>query len=213
MPTAGNDGKGRKATPSRLPKAERKLIIIEQARKLFAAHGYSHTSLESIADASGMIPSVLGKTFASKQALFTAVLQSWPGWIVQPVGSTGPVHLVPDLVAVLTGFADRFLQAARQNADLFNLLTHALLTPEEPEEQQAAQSCLHHAMKPLIELLQAGQQAGIFRRVPDTRMAAEDCLRFLLGSALFPIARVKKNDESGIAVLETLLHGILKMDV
>ncbi len=213
MPTAGNDGKGRKGTTSRLPKAQREHIIIEIATRLFTSRGYADTTLELIAEASKMSPGVLRKSFAAKSTLFTAILETWQGWIVQPATELAVDQPAPDLLAILNGFADRFLRTSRQEASLFRLLTHALFAPSEPEEQEAALVCLHHAVAPLVWLLQAGQQAGIFRRVPDTRIAAQDCFRFLLGSALLPVTSGEKADELPVPVLDTFLHGILKMDV
>src|SRR4051812_37834366 len=52
-----------------------KAALLEEATRLFAEHGYAATSLEQIASATRVTRGAVYHHFASKQALFEAVLE------------------------------------------------------------------------------------------------------------------------------------------
>ena len=62
-------------TPKRLPRAERRELILESAGRLFGERGYAHTSLDQIAAAAGVTKPILYRHFDSKKALYLALLQ------------------------------------------------------------------------------------------------------------------------------------------
>lgn len=59
----------------RLPAAARRQVILDAALSLFAADGYERTSLDRVAAAAGVTKPVLYDHFASKRALFVALLE------------------------------------------------------------------------------------------------------------------------------------------
>jgi AcrR family transcriptional regulator len=65
------------ATPpqKRLPRAERRELILESAGRLFGERGYAHTNLDEIATAAGVTKPVLYRHFESKKALYLALLE------------------------------------------------------------------------------------------------------------------------------------------
>lgn len=58
----------------RLPRAERRLQLLEVARAVFAARGYDGASLELIAEAAGVSRPIVYSHFGDKQGLFEAVV-------------------------------------------------------------------------------------------------------------------------------------------
>jgi AcrR family transcriptional regulator len=59
----------------RLPGEERRALILEVARTLFARNGFHATGTNEIAAAAGCSEPIIYKHFASKQALFAAVIE------------------------------------------------------------------------------------------------------------------------------------------
>src|ERR1700712_3017258 len=59
----------------RLPASERRALILEVARRLFARNGFHGTGMTEIAAAAGCSEPIIYKHFASKQALFAAVIE------------------------------------------------------------------------------------------------------------------------------------------
>src|SRR3979409_2215406 len=81
----------------RLSAADRRAGIVEAARALFTRNGFHGTGTSDIAAAAGCSEPVIYKHFASKQALFAAVLED----------STHMMH-------------ERFVAAAAGEGDLFD---------------------------------------------------------------------------------------------
>lgn len=61
--------------PRRLPRAERREAIVRAAARTFARAGYAQSSMEDIAAAAGITKLIVYRHFASKEALYRAVLQ------------------------------------------------------------------------------------------------------------------------------------------
>jgi AcrR family transcriptional regulator len=66
--------KATRATQKRLPRAERREIVLEVAKQQFAQFGFRGANLDDVASASGVTKPVLYDHFASKEGLFLAVL-------------------------------------------------------------------------------------------------------------------------------------------
>jgi AcrR family transcriptional regulator len=62
-------------TRKRLPAAERRAVIVEEAGRLFGDRGYDATRLDDVAAAAGVTKPVLYRHFADKEALYLALLQ------------------------------------------------------------------------------------------------------------------------------------------
>lgn len=68
-------GRGRRGRPPKAEAGDTKAALLEAALKLFAEHGYAGTSIRAIAREVGLSESVLYAHFASKRAIFDAVLE------------------------------------------------------------------------------------------------------------------------------------------
>ena len=66
--------KATQTAKKRLPRAERREVILEVAEQHFAQFGFKGANLDDIASSSGVTKPVLYDHFASKEALFLAVL-------------------------------------------------------------------------------------------------------------------------------------------
>jgi AcrR family transcriptional regulator len=63
------------AQRERLPAGERRALIVEAAGRLFGERGYEATRLEDVASAAGVTKPILYRHFASKDALYLALLE------------------------------------------------------------------------------------------------------------------------------------------
>jgi AcrR family transcriptional regulator len=59
----------------RLPRAQRRALIVDAAGRLFAEHGYDGARLDDVAAAAGVTKPVLYRHFPSKAALYLALLE------------------------------------------------------------------------------------------------------------------------------------------
>jgi AcrR family transcriptional regulator len=59
----------------RLPTDERRVLIVEAAGRLFGERGYEATRLDDVAAAAGVTKPILYRHFASKKALYLALLE------------------------------------------------------------------------------------------------------------------------------------------
>jgi AcrR family transcriptional regulator len=62
------------AVKRRIPAAERRALILREAGRLFARHGYAGTRLEDIAAAAHVTKPIVYRHFESKKALYVALL-------------------------------------------------------------------------------------------------------------------------------------------
>jgi AcrR family transcriptional regulator len=61
-------------TKRRIPAAERRALILREAGRLFAAHGYAATRLDDVAAAAHVTKPIVYRHFESKKALYLALL-------------------------------------------------------------------------------------------------------------------------------------------
>lgn len=106
----------KKPTPHSRRRAERRMSILAGAARAFARHGFVATSMEAIADATGVTKLIVYRHFDSKEALYRAVVDRVS------------VRLAEEFAAVAAegrraGIAPRaFLTVAREDPDGFRLL-------------------------------------------------------------------------------------------
>lgn len=114
--------------PRPLRRPERRRSILAGAARAFAGHGFVATSMEAIADATGVTKLILYRHFDSKEALYRAVVDRVSG------------RLAEEFAAVAAGgrrsgvAARAFLTVAREDPDGFRLLwRHAAREPDFAE--------------------------------------------------------------------------------
>lgn len=70
----------------RLPAAERRSQILHVALHEFASHGYHGTSMNDVADSAGVTKPVLYQHFASKRALYLALIDDVAAGMLEAIG-------------------------------------------------------------------------------------------------------------------------------
>jgi AcrR family transcriptional regulator len=188
-------------------KGERKRQLLAEAKALIAADGFAAATPERLAAAADVTPARLARHFPDRPALIRAVLDD-----VRLETFPTPEALPPDPAGRLQALLDGYVTAARGRTVGFRVLARALVELDDADRRAELHAVLLEWTEPLVQLIHAGQQAGVFRRSLDAQVAAWELLQAVLGYALTGPRDVAAAGEAAQA-FDTLLHGLLKTDV
>ncbi len=112
-----------------MPAAERRASILAVAKVLFADQGYNGVTVDQIAKRVGVTPALLYQHFPSKEALYSAVLDSLaaPRETYVEAALDGP----DDFPSVLRRITAVFVQRMAEDPDYLRMELHASL--EDPD--------------------------------------------------------------------------------
>ena len=167
---------------ARLRRAERKRQLLVHAKQLFVTLGYQHTTTEKIALAAGVTEPILYRHFSSKKALFVEVLQeirqaTMHRWEGQSAGVTNPLEKLHAVVDIYVG-------STREQALEFRIMHRTLVETDDAEIAACLRAFYLDSEKFLAQIVREGQEAGLFRRELDPRIAAWELIRTALGYTL-----------------------------
>jgi AcrR family transcriptional regulator len=199
--------------PGRLRKAERKRLLLAQAKQLFVTRGYQETTTEKIAQAAGVSEPVLYRHFGTKKALFLEVLREIHQATLEQWRENAKV--APDPLARLHAIIDTYLGTARQHAIEFRIMHRTLLETDDEQITSFLRSFYLDSEALLAQIIAEGQQAGVFRRNLDPRVGAWELIRAALGYTLTLPLGVPLYQEPDYVprAIECLLNCLLKTDV
>jgi AcrR family transcriptional regulator len=145
----------------RLPATERRALILEAARGLFARNGFHATGTNEIAAAAHCSEPIIYKHFASKQALLAAVIEECGLEMRAALERTLAEHTDP-LDAYAT-FA-RSLVSEPRFIEITRLRTLALSLADDPTILASLQTVSHVMRGRWAAILTDGQRTGHVRR-------------------------------------------------
>ena len=158
---------------------DRKALILEQAKIIFARKGYLAASTGELARASGITEPILYKHFGSKQKLYLAVLKKLSEEFMQRLHALVERRAANDLFESLTNLMLDYRNAGMADHDNIHLLLNATLESNDPEVAQLAQAH-NRAMYALVYgLLKQAQKQGLLATQLDLTAAAWGTLSFL----------------------------------
>jgi AcrR family transcriptional regulator len=198
---------------ARMRKADRKRQLLEHAKELFVTLGYQNTTTEKIAQSAGVTEPVLYRHFESKKALFLEVLQEIRAATVNRWRAE-TAHL-SDPLAKLHAIADMYLGSTREQAREFRIMHRTLIDCDDDEIAALLRSFYLDSEELLSQVIQDGQQTGVFRRDLDPRVGAWELIRAALGHTLtLPLAIPLHHEPDYLPrAIECMLHCLLKTDV
>ncbi|HEY1375241.1 MAG TPA: TetR/AcrR family transcriptional regulator [Gemmataceae bacterium] len=189
-------------------KGERKRQLLAQAKAVVAEEGFGALTPDRLAVAAGVTPGRLARHFPDRTALVRAVLND-----LRADTFPTPEPTAPDPAGELQALLDGYLAAACEPTVGFRVLLRALIELDDADYRAELHAVLLECTEPLVRLLQAGQQSGVFRRSLDAQVAAWELLQAVLGYALIGPRDVPAADAEPAPPFDTLLHGLLKTDV
>ena len=161
----------------RLPAGERRALILEVARTLFARNGFQGTGTVEIAAAAGCSEPVIYKHFASKQALFAAVIEECVREVRELLDASLLEHQDP--LDAYAAFARRLVSEPRL-IEITRLRTLALSLVHEPVIHEALLRVSETMRGRWTAILEEGQRLGTVRG----DIVAEHVCLFGLGVSL-----------------------------
>jgi AcrR family transcriptional regulator len=149
----------------------RRAVILEAARHLFAQRGYHGASVGDIARGSGCSEPILYRHFASKQALFAAVLEHGAADLLAALD--GAIEARPDdPLAALGEYVDRTITDPR-TAELVRIRSLAVALADEPEILDALRRSMTAYLDALTRAAAASQRSGTVSADLNPRHLAE----------------------------------------
>ena len=194
-----------KPRPARMAAASRRQQILTRALATFACYGFAGTSTRQLAEAAGISEPILYRHFASKAALFEAVLALVTERILAALRRS--VGAAPDarsrLIALGHGLPD--LLAGLE--DELRVLCATAASHADPSQARAARA----ALTALGRFLERALGGGGLRRGVDPATAAYFVLQIGLGSALLRPVGVRRvlRDGFGESVLGLMVAALL----
>mgnify|MGYP000067564463 CR=1 FL=1 len=110
---------------TRLSGPERRQSILKEAQQLFAEQGFHGVSIDEIARAVDVSPAILYRHFASKQALYDAMLEELSSQRESYVDAV--VNSDANFEEILIGMTEVFLRSIDENPNLLRIEMQSLL--------------------------------------------------------------------------------------
>ena len=145
-------------------------LILDAAERLFAAQGFTATTIKQIGRAAGVNSALLYYYFADKDRLYREVLQRFVSRLVARTmaGSEGR----GDPEARLRAFVAAQAAALAAHPDIPRLLVREMIDFDAAHAVEHIQRLAATSFRRLCGLIEEGQRAGLFRRDLDPRFAA-----------------------------------------
>ena len=163
----------------RLRGAQRKALILEQSKKVFARKGYLAASTGELARASGISEPILYKHFGSKRKLYLAVLADLSEEFMQRLRGLVERRASRDLLDSLSNLMLDYRNAAMADHDNIHLLLNAALESDDPEVAQLTQAHNRLMYALVHDLLERAQSQGLVSSQLDLSAATWGYLSFL----------------------------------
>jgi AcrR family transcriptional regulator len=158
---------------------ERKALILEQAKKVFALKSYREASTGELARASEITEPILYKHFGSKKKLYLAVLNQIGGQFLERFRSLVEQKAAKDLPDCLERLLLDYHSAAMADHDSIHLLLNATLESNDPEVAQITQTHNREIYSLVYGLLEKAQKQHLISRKLDLSTATWGYLSFM----------------------------------
>lgn len=187
--------------------------ILAAAAACFAERGYDATGVAEICQQAGVSKGAFYHHFASKQALFSALLDDWLQALDgQMVGLRAPAATAPQSLQAMVSLLQRVFRDASGRLPMFLEFWRQAARDETIWRAAMAPFARYHAL--LTEIIQQGIAEGSLRPCdPDhaARVLVSMAVGMVLQSALDPSG--SDWEQSAQVGIDLLLHGLLRRDV
>jgi len=203
------------APSSATPQSAGEIAILDSAVHLFSVHGYDGVSMRRIAEAAGVSKANIYHHFASKEALYFAIMRR---------SAKELAFLIENLAEGkgtftqrLQVFANAHLEHLFENTERVRLVLREAFSGDEEKVRAVVEQMLGGIVNRMIAIFEAGQRAGLLRPDLDPGL----CATLLMGSDLFYFQAhglLRQIPEAGFVrqpsqyskqMIDVLLHGML----
>jgi TetR/AcrR family transcriptional regulator len=159
-------------------------LILDAAERLFAAQGFTPTTIKQIGREAGVNSALLYYYFADKDQLYREVLQRFVSRLVSRTMRESAVAGDPE--ARVRAFVGAQAETLAANPHVPRLLVREMIDFDAAHAVEQIQRLAVTGFRRLCEMIEEGQHAGLFRADLDPRFAAISTIAQL---AYFHIAR------------------------
>lgn len=201
--------------PSEQPQSAGEAAILDAAVHLFSVHGYDGVSMRRIAEAAGVSKANIYHHFASKQALYFAIMRRSADELTNLLENlaegAGSFH------QRLQAFAVAHLEHLFENGERVRLVLREAFSGDEDKTRAVVEQMVGGLVNRMIAIFEAGQRAGLLRKELDPGL----CAHLLMGADLFYFQAhglLQQIPEAGFArhpgsyskqMIDVLLNGML----
>ena len=145
-------------------------LILDAAEELFARQGFDSTTIKQIGARADANPALIYYYFGSKDTLYRAVLSRLFEWLIGAAARRLDPDLAPaEAVRTLIGFQSERL---RERPTLPRILAREMIDPHAEHAAEHIGQLAGSVFRRVCELIQRGQDSGLFRRDLDARFGA-----------------------------------------
>ena len=144
--------------------------ILEAAVRLFSRHGFEGVSMRAVANEAGVSKSNIYHHFASKEALYLAIMQASAGSLAEMVESLAEGKGAFD--ERLRKFARVHLLHLFENAMTMRLMLREVFTGASRWQKIMVEQVVGSIFERLISIFENGQKAGLLRQGVDPGLCA-----------------------------------------
>ena len=116
--------------PRQISEAERRLRLVAAAEDVFLAAGYADATMDQVAERAGMSKKTLYQHFATKEALFAAVIAERTDTLIAEIKSDDGERSPQEVLETFMGRVAHFCLAPRQVAMQRLVVAEAMRSPE-----------------------------------------------------------------------------------
>jgi AcrR family transcriptional regulator len=143
--------------------------ILDAAEELFAAQGFKATTIKQIGAAAGANPALIYYYFGGKETLYHELLRRIFGRLTQAAVHLDPAAPPDQTIRALVLYQSEVLRA---RPTIPRLIVRELVDHQAEHATEQIVQLSVGVFARLCALIEAGQQAGLFRRDLDARFAA-----------------------------------------
>lgn len=189
--------------------------ILDAAVRLFSEHGFAGVSMRSVASEAGVSKSNIYHHFASKEALYLAIMKSSAESLSEMVENLAEGK--GEFEGRLREFASAHLAHLFDNAMTLRLMLRELFSGAAEMQRVMVEQVVGGIFERLITIFKKGQEVGLLRPGVDPGL----CAFLILGSDLFyfqshdlnqypPLDKYARTPEQfSEEVMDIILHGML----
>jgi AcrR family transcriptional regulator len=144
--------------------------ILDAAAQLFAAQGFTGTTIKQIANKAGVNSALLYYYFNDKERLYHAVLQRLVGRLIS--GTLQRIQTKGSPSDRIRGFIEAQVETIVANPELPRLFMREMLDHDAAHAVEQIQHLAATSFKGLCDAIDQGQREGTFRSDFDPRFAA-----------------------------------------
>jgi TetR/AcrR family transcriptional regulator len=167
------------ALSTEIPQSAGELAILDAAARLFSEHGYDGVSMRRIADAAGVSKANIYHHFASKEALYFAIMRRSAQELTSLIENLAEGK--GSFERRLQAFAGGHLEHLFDNAARVRLVLREAFSGDEQRSRTVVEQVLGGIVNRMIAIFDAGQRAGLLRDDLDPGL----CATLLMGADLF----------------------------